>query len=92
MHSRYLLFGALLASGLGVMNNADAALVLTAAGTSLGFSLSTYYSEPNAYYGLLGVTTTASGNVIAASYAHDTLNLLADTDGQNASTILSSRR
>jgi streptogramin lyase len=55
-----------------------------------GFSISTYFGDPADYYGLLGVTTTASGSVIAASYAKDTLNLLPDVDGQTPSTITSS--
>lgn len=91
MRNRHSIIGLhALAGGLLVNGTASAALVLTAAGSGLGFSLSTYYSDPNSYYGLLGVTTTTDGHVIAASYARDQLSLLADVDGQNQGTILNS--
>jgi WD40 repeat protein len=76
-----------LACGVAVHGTAEAALVTTAAGAADGFSVSTYFNDPSQYYGLLGVTTTASGSVIAASYANDTLNLLPDIDGQTPLTI-----
>lgn len=75
--------------GLALSGPAQAALTLTAAGTTDGFSLSTYYSgDPSSFYGLLGVTTTASGEVIATSYARSQLSLLADVDGQTPASIL----
>jgi hypothetical protein len=77
--------GGLLASGA-----ANATLTLTASGVTDGFTLTTYFSEPTSYYGLLGMGTTSSGQVVAAGYGNDTLNLLNDTDGQTASTILKS--
>jgi hypothetical protein len=62
---------------------------LTPAGTADGFSLSTFYSgDPSSYYGLLGVTTTASGEVIATSLARNQLSLFADVDGQTPASAL----
>jgi hypothetical protein len=69
---------------------ANAGLVLTAQGIADGFTLSTFYSDPGAYYGLLGVTTTASGQVIGASFNYGTINLLNDIDGQTHASILQS--
>jgi len=63
------------------------ALALTSQGSSLGFSLSTFYSDPNAYYGALGVTTTSNGHVIMAGYARGELYLLPDVDGQTYGSI-----
>lgn len=75
--------------GLALSGPAQAALTLTSAGTADGFSLSTFYSgDPSNYYGLLGVTTTASGEVIAASLARNQLSLLADVDGQTPASVL----
>jgi hypothetical protein len=68
---------------------ANAALTVTAAGAALGFSLSTYYSgDASNNYGMLDVTTTASGNVIATSYARSQLETLADVDGRSPGSIL----
>src|SRR5215831_121403 len=75
-------------TGLTMALPAEASLVLTAEGIADGFTLSTFYSEPGAYYGLLDATTTASGNVIATSYARDQLSLFADVDGQTFGTAL----
>jgi hypothetical protein len=75
--------------GLTLSGPAQAALTLTSAGTTDGFSLSTFYSgDPSTFYGLLGVTTTASGEVIAASLTRNQLSLLADVDGQTPASIL----
>ena len=63
-----------------------AALTLTPAGISAGFSLTTFYSD-SAYYGMLQATTTSSGQVLATGYARDELYLLPDVDGQNYGTI-----
>jgi WD40 repeat protein len=88
MHFRHAVLGFLAVTyGLAVHNSAQATLSLTADGTSLGFSLSTYYNDPTAYYGGLGATTTATGNVIMTGYARDELYLLPDADGQNYATI-----
>lgn len=88
MRFRHAVLGFLaVGCGLSVHNSAQATLSLTAAGTSLGFSLSTYYSDPTAGYGGLGVTTTATGNVIMTGYARDELYLLPDVDGQSYATI-----
>ncbi len=74
---------------LSVYTTAQAALVITPSGAALGFSLSTFYSgDPSPYYGLLDVTTTASGQVIATSYARSQLSLLSDVDGQTPASIL----
>jgi len=75
---------------ISVYGTAQAALTLTAAGTADGFSLSTFYSgDPSSFYGLLDVTTTASGQVIATSYARSQLSLLSNVDGQTPASILS---
>jgi hypothetical protein len=88
MRFRHAVLGFLaVGCGLSVHNSAQATLTLTAAGTSLGFSLSTYYNDPTAYYGGLGVTTTATGNVVMTGYARDELYLLPDADGQSYATI-----
>jgi hypothetical protein len=79
-----------LAGSLFAYGTANAALTLTADGVADGFTLSTYFDDPAQYYGLLGVTTTSSGNVIGSGYANDTLNLLSDTNGQTPGTILTS--
>ena len=73
---------------LGAVSPASATLTLTPAGISDGFSLTTFYTDPTAYYGLLGVTTTPNGQVIGASYQYDTLRLFNDVDGQTAATAL----
>lgn len=71
---------------LAAVSPAYAGLTLTPAGTSAGFTLSTFYSDP-AYYGLLQATTTSSGQVLASGYARDELYLLPDVDGQTYATI-----
>ncbi len=73
-----------------MMAPADASLVLTPTGVSDGFTLSTFYSDPTVYYGLLGVTTTAGGQVIAASYQYDSLYTFADADGQTHTSFTNS--
>lgn len=75
--------------GLALTGPAQAALTLTPTGITDGFSLSTFYSgDPSNYYGLLGVTTTAGGEVIATSLARNQLSLLSDVDGQTPASVL----
>lgn len=81
---------AAIAATLALASNAQAALTLTAAGTSNGFSLSTFYSEPNAYYGALGSTTMSNGRVLVSSYQHGQLLSFSDVDGQTYGSALAS--
>jgi hypothetical protein len=70
------------------VGQANATLTLTPAGIADGFSLSAFYSDPGVQYGLLGITTTASGQVIGVGYARNELYLFNDVDGQNFGTRL----
>lgn len=85
---KYHLWAAASLALLAANSPASANLTLTSAGTSDGFSLSTFYSNPSAYYGLLGVTTTPGGSVIGAGYATSTLSLFNDVDGQTSASAL----
>lgn len=88
MRHHHLLLGSLaLAAALSAYSPAHATLVITSDGAALGFSLTTYYSDPTAYYGLLGATTDAAGDVIATGYGRDELYRLSDVDGQTYGTI-----
>lgn len=66
----------------GLSSNAQAALTLTAAGIADNFTLTQYYSDPGVTYGLLGLTTTATGKVLGAGYGRGQFNLFNDVDGQ----------
>lgn len=76
--------------GLLSTSTAQAALSLTAAGVSDGFSLSTYYSDPAAYYGVLGLATASDGSILATSYGRGQLYKLNDVDGQSFATVVQS--
>lgn len=62
--------------------DAKAALTLNAAGIADGFSLSTFYTDPAANYGLLGAVSAGGGIAIGSGYARGQLYRFNDTDGQ----------
>lgn len=70
-------------------SGAEASLVITSAGSSLGFSLSKYYSDTS-YYGILGVTSGPGGFIYGAGYSHGQVLKLANSDGQTYGSVLAS--
>ncbi len=70
-------------------NPATASLVLTAAGVTDGFSLTTFVSGYNAQYGPLSVGVLANGNLITGSAFNNNIYIFSDTDGQTLSSALS---
>lgn len=70
--------------------DAKAALTLNAAGIADGFSLSTFYTDPGANYGLLGAVSAGGGIVIGSGYARGQLYRFNDVDGQAFGTALTS--
>ena len=79
---------AAMASAISMAPAAQAGLTLTAAGTSDGFTLSSFYQDPSVTYGMLGMTSMANGQIIGAGYGHATLNTFADVDGQTFGSAL----
>ena len=70
--------------------DARAALTLNAAGIADGFSLSTFYTDPGANYGLLGAVSAGGGIAIGSGYARGQLYRFNDVDGQSFGTALTS--
>jgi hypothetical protein len=70
-----------------VESPARAGLALTPVGVADGFSLTEFYSDPRAYYGILGLGVTPGGTVVAAGYGRGELYALLDTDGQTYASI-----
>ena len=68
---------------VGVTFPAKAHMVLTAAGVSDGFTLSTYYTDPGATYGVLSLANAPGGSLIASGYARGQSYTFPDTDGQS---------
>ncbi|HEY2560739.1 MAG TPA: PEP-CTERM sorting domain-containing protein [Caldimonas sp.] len=68
--------------------DADAQLALNATGIADGFSLSTFYTDPAAYYGLIGAVSVSGGFVIGSGYARGQLYRFNDTDGQSFGSAL----
>lgn len=85
-----LLCGAAALAFVALACSAQASLMLTAAGTGLGFTLSQYYSDPAATYGILGTTSGPGGYIYGAGYARGQVYKLADTDGQTFASIVTS--
>ena len=54
-------------SSVVAIESAHAGLTLTPTGVGLGFSLSTYYTDPAVSYGMLQATTAPDGSVIATT-------------------------
>jgi PEP-CTERM motif len=77
--------------GLGAMAlgiEARAQLTLNATGVADGFSLSTFYTDPGANYGLLGAVSSAGGTVIASGFARGQIYKFNDVDGQSFGSAL----
>jgi hypothetical protein len=68
--------------GMGAMSGARATLTLNATGIADGFSLSTYYSDPNATYGVLSLANGPDGFLYAAGFARGQLYKFNDVNGQ----------
>ena len=86
--SRWQCAAVLLGASLTTFN-AHAQLALTADGINAGFSLSTFYSDPNAYYGVLGLATASDGSILATGYARGQLYKFNDVDGQSFGSAVS---
>lgn len=61
---------------------AKAAETLNATGIADGFSLSTFYTDPSANYGLLGAVNIPGGMAIGSGYARGEIYKFKDVDGQ----------
>ena len=68
---------------LGAGVDARAQLTLNATGIADGFSLSTFYTDPAAYYGLIGAVSAPGGVAIGSGYARGQLYRFNDVDGQS---------
>ena len=88
MKSRWQCAAVLLGASLTTFN-AHAQLALTTDGINAGFSLSTFYSDPNAYYGVLGLATASDGSILATGYARGQLYKFNDVDGQSFGSAVS---
>jgi hypothetical protein len=71
-----------------VGTGANAALTLTPTGIADGFSLSTFYNDPAATYGLLGAVSAPGNTVIGSGYARGQIYKFNDVDGQLFGTAL----
>ena len=63
--------------------NADAALTLNATGVADGFGLSTFYTDPGAYYGVIGNVGLPGNITIGSGYARGQIYKFNDVDGQS---------
>ena len=66
--ARVLIATFVVGSGMTIGAGAKAALVLNAAGIADGFSLSTFYTDPAASYGLLGAVNAPGGTAIGSAF------------------------
>jgi hypothetical protein len=84
------LLAAMIAAGsaMTVAIEAKADLTLNAAGVADGFSLSTFYRDPGANYGLIGSVGVGGNTVIASGYARGQIYKFNDVDGQSFGTAL----
>lgn len=73
---------ALTTLGLVAFAPVHASLMLNATGIAYGFTLSTFYSDPAATYGVLSLANGPGGALYAAGYARGQLYKFADVDGQ----------
>lgn len=62
--------------------DASAALTLNAVGIADGFLLSTFYTDSNVAYGLLGAVSPSAGVLIGSGYGRNTIFKFNDVDGQ----------
>jgi WD40 repeat protein len=63
--------------------DAHAILTITPAGASAGFSLSNFYSDPQATYGVLGLANASDGTILATGFARGQAYKFNDVDGQS---------
>ncbi|HEY4957071.1 MAG TPA: PEP-CTERM sorting domain-containing protein [Caldimonas sp.] len=83
------LFGVAVAAGCALTAiEAKADLTLNAAGIADGFSLSTFYRDPAATYGLVGSVGIGGSTVIGSGYARNQIYKFNDVDGQSFGTAL----
>jgi len=73
-----------------VVTPVHADLVLTAAGVSNGFTLTTFVSGYNAQYGPLAQGIAPNGNVITGSLLNHEIFVFNDVDGQTLATAVAS--
>jgi len=76
------------ACALATAIDAHAQLALNATGIADGFSLSTFYTDPAATYGLLGAVSAPGGFAIGSGYARGQIYRFADSDGQTFASRL----
>ena len=74
---------------MGAMSDARATLTLNAIGIADGFSLSTYYSDPAANYGVLSLANGPGGFLYGAGFARGQLYRFNDVNGQTFGSQLS---
>ena len=89
---RKFIFGAALVAALGAgVSNARAGMVLTTAGTTQGFTLSTFVDTfPNSGgggIGPIGVTFNSSGQAVIGDWNTGDMYVFSDLDGQHASSV-----
>lgn len=89
---RKFIFGAALVAALGAgVSNARAGMVLTTAGTTQGFTLSTFVDTfPNSGgggIGPIGVTFNSSGQAVIGDWNTGDMYVFSDSDGQHASSV-----
>jgi len=70
------------AVGMSPVSGARASLTLNATGIADGFSLTSYYSDPGATYGVLSLANGPGGFLYGAGYARGQLYKFNDVDGQ----------
>jgi len=80
----------MLAGAMTLATPAWAALTLTAEGVADGFSLSRFYADPGAYYGLIGAVNAPGSFAIGSGYARGQIYKFNDVDGQAFGTALAS--
>lgn len=85
---RSTLAAAALVGLCSVPSPASAVLVLTPAGIADGFSLSTFYTDPAANYGVLDVANLGDGTLLGGGFARGQLYKFADVDGQSFGTAV----
>ncbi|HTA70557.1 MAG TPA: PEP-CTERM sorting domain-containing protein [Bryobacteraceae bacterium] len=77
-------------ASLALVTPARAALMLNAAGTSDGFTLTTFVSGYNAEYGPLAQGIAPNGNVITGSLLNTKIYVFSDVDGQTLASAVGS--
>jgi hypothetical protein len=83
-------FACIAVASLALVSPARAALMLTAAGTSDGFTLTTFVSGYSAEYGPLAQGIAPNGNVITGSLLNTKIYVFNDVDGQTLASAVGS--